>query len=140
MQLAVQKLCLTPQKLCQKCPNLPRHTKEVPVKRMFSAAMKCVLPAQNICFGSFDPGLIVLVHLFEVLLGEILLQGACELYPYHCLCLHGPDDTIGTRARSKDNSNLRGKWSLLDRNTLKLGTNETTQVSFFMKLIHGGKM
>ena len=31
----VQKLCLTSQKLCQKCPNLPRYTKEVPVKNMF---------------------------------------------------------------------------------------------------------
>ena len=50
MQLAVQKLCCTSQKLCQKCLNLPRHRKEVPVKHMFWAAKTYVLPAQNICF------------------------------------------------------------------------------------------
>ena len=56
-------------------------------------------------FSQVNSYLIALVHLFEVLL-EILFPGACELHPYHCLCLHEPDGTIGTRARSRDNSNL----------------------------------
>ena len=62
MQLAVQKLCLTSQKLCQKGPNLPRHRKEVPVKHMFWAAKTYVLPAQNICFERFDPTLRVFAN------------------------------------------------------------------------------
>jgi hypothetical protein len=57
MQLAVQKLCFTSQKLCQKCLNLPRHRKEVPVKHMFWAPKTYVLRAQNICFEWFDPTL-----------------------------------------------------------------------------------
>ena len=37
--------------------------------------------------------LIMLVHLFEVLISQILFPEACELYPYHCIYLHRQDDT-----------------------------------------------
>ena len=38
-----------------------------------------------------------------MLLGEILLSGACELYPYRCLCLHG------LRARARVRVGVRGR-------------------------------
>ena len=57
-QLTVQKLCWTSRKLCEKCPNLPRHTKEVPVKHIILQAKTYISATQNICFGAFDPALL----------------------------------------------------------------------------------